>query len=499
MCAGRKTLRILAIAVFSKLSMHIILKGFDDYMCKPLTEGITHGLPLELCISISDFPDRLPTLEAGTQHIWISAKTQRAGEYPDIDWNVIAPLDEQLIESMRHCEAVFLKMIGRYAIYNDIPYDERKRQYLRHLRYWNHMLTEKKIDLLLLRGAPHQCYDLVLYELCKYKGIRTLSMFPFFAVDAISVEESWEESGSLVRDRLEKLRSEYADPSIPVPLSDEFEACFSRYTQQKQKQWYMQKVHKHLSRRTFLAKWLKPALSVLSRKPLYLLRSIVSPAFWRRKLRHHTTMKLYDRLARDPDLTVPFVYVPLHMQPEATTCPMGGAFVDQELIVQLLASCLPDGVRIYVKENPNQGELCRDEIFYNTLHAIPSVTLVPRTFSTFTLIEHAVATAAATGTACFEGLFKGKPAMLFGHKYFQFAPGVYRIHSMQDCKNAVEEIFVHRKQPTLRELRMFLKAIEETSGLGYRREPSVRPPEPMEERARKMGEYINKRIQQDSN
>ncbi|MDP7477526.1 MAG: hypothetical protein QF442_03700, partial [Candidatus Peribacteraceae bacterium] len=88
----------------------------------------------------------------------------------------------------------------------------------------------------------------------------------------------------------------------------------------------------------------------------------------------------------------------------------------------MLAACIPEGVQIYVKEHPNQGELLRDVEFYETLNATASVTLVPRSTNTFDLSENAVAIATATGNAGLEGLFKGRPVLLFGHRYYQYAP-----------------------------------------------------------------------------
>ncbi len=478
--------------------MKIILKAFDDDMGKFLTESIANGLPIETCISIVDDPNKLPDLDEKVEHIFLSAKALRAGQYPHVDWNTIAPLDEELIESMRDCEAVFLKMVGRYAIYLDIPYDERKRQYLRHLRYWNHMLDEKKIDLFVMRGAPHQCYDLVIWDLCKRKGIRTITIPYFFLVDAFSVGENWEEVGKQIGDRTAELQKQYTDPNVTVPLSPEYEEYYSIYTNKQKQLWYIQRTHPHLTHSVFLAKWLHPALTIMQRNPSYFLKCVISPDFWRRKWRHHQTRACYDSLVEEPDLTVPYIYVPLHMQPEATTCPMAGVYVDQELMVQVLAACLPKGVRIYVKEHPNQGELWRDVEFYQTLHAIPSVTLISRTFSSFELTEHAVATATATGTACFEGLFREKPAIMFGHKFFQYAPGVHRVRTTADCRRAIENIFVKQQRHTLRDMRIYLKAIEDVAGVGLQKTCTVRPPETRTERAVKMGEYVRQRIEQNN-
>lgn len=468
--------------------MRIVLKGFDDTVSKNLTEAFTAGIPIEYCISIVDNVDRIPDL-GNAEHVCMSADKLRKGLYPDVNWNEVAPLDEELIESMRECEAVFMHMVGRYAIYDDLSYEERKQQYFRHLRFWSAKLDAEHIDLFVLRGPPHQCYDLVIYDLCKKKGIRTLSICPFHALASFTVEENWWEVGRSIRKRYDELLPQYEDDAKEIPLSDEFEEHFVRFSQEKKALWYMHNIDTSLNKRSFVAKWIGPALRVLLRKPQYLFRSVISIHFWRRKLDHHATRSYYDAHAKQPDLTVPFVYVPLHLQPEASTCPMGGAYVHQELLVQLLAAYLPEGIRVYIKENPKQGERMRSIAFYKALLDIPSVTLVPRNFSTFSLTENAVAVAAVTGTACFEGVFKGKPALMFGHKHFQYAPGIYRVHSAEDCKQAIEEIFTQKKRPTLRELRLYLKAVEDVAGLDHRREPGARPPETFDERSRRIGEY----------
>lgn len=256
----------------------------------------------------------------------------------------------------------------------------------------------------------------------------------------------------------------------------------------------MKNVHTKSNQRSFISIWIRPAIHTLVRKPLYLLQCLFSAAFWKRKIDQHATRNMYDTYACEPDLTVPYVYVPLHLQPEASTSPMGGVFVDQELMVQLLAAYLPDGVRIYIKENPKQGERMRSKEFYEALLDIPQASFVPRSFSTFVLTKNAIAIASVTGTACFEALFKGKPSMMFGHKHFQYAPGVHKVHTIEECQRAIEDIITKKQCPTEQEGRLYLKAIEEAAERGYRKEPTRRPEESMEERTTKIGEYVRRKI-----
>jgi capsule polysaccharide export protein KpsC/LpsZ len=146
---------------------------------------------------------------------------------------------------------------------------------------------------------------------------------------------------------------------------------------------------------------------------------------------------------------------------------MAGAFVDQLLIVQLLSACLPGNVKIYVKEHPHQQYRNRSVDFYRDLLAVDRARLLPRHFGTFQLIKHAMAVATATGTVGFESLIRGKPVFLFGHRFYQYAPGVFPIHSTADCMKAVTEIFERGAKPDVRLTKLFIKAYDDMQVRGY--------------------------------
>ncbi len=441
--------------------MNIILKGFDDGSGKPIVESALKGMKIGTCISILNDKKQWPEIDT-KEHIWMSAKLLRAGQYPDVDWSKITPLDEEVIQNMRNTESVFLTMVERYAKYADMPYAERLRQYTEHLRYWNHILETKDIGLLLMNTAPHQCYDLVMYDLCKKKNIPVLYLERLVHFGTCTLEDDWERAGEEIRERYEVLEKEHAG-DLPVTLSDSFERFYKMYSEVDRGPWYMGPRSKHLEHKTFVQKWGAIAVRILVHKPRYFFRSVLNPLFWKRKWHQHYTTLLYDRFTQDPPTTEPFIYVPLHMQPEATTCPLGGVFTDQQLMVQMLAHAIPAGVHLVIKEHPAQGEMCRSAAFYEALKAIPSVILVPRHYDTFRLTKDAIAVATVTGTAMLEGLFREKPAIMFGHQYFQYAPGVFRVHTREDCAGAVRMILEKKKTHTAREMKLFVKAIQDCS------------------------------------
>ncbi|NOS67699.1 MAG: hypothetical protein HOO67_05035 [Candidatus Peribacteraceae bacterium] len=473
--------------------MNIILKSFDGRYDHLTMERAFRDISVETCISLNWDLREIPKLNA-KEHLLFNSREYKACRYDGVDWSVIPPLDEEVIEKMRPCEAVFMNMITRNSL-TDIPYAERRRQYFDHLRYWNHLLDSKKIDLLLLNHPPHQSYDLVIYDLCRLKGIQTMLVDRICPGLALVVE-TWEESATDLRDLYAKLREEYRDSAKPIPLSSKLEDYWQGQTVRNDRPWFMYPRQKHLLKRNFFRKWSGKALEFLYNKPQKFFSVSLSRDFWRRKLREHRTIVMYDDHAAAPDFSKPYVYIPLQMQPEATTCPQASAFVDQEKMVQLLAWHLPKDVLIYIKEHPHQGEQQRSVELYKKMLDIPAVRFVPRNTDTFALAENSIAVATCTGTAGFEALFRQKPVFVFGHVFYQYCAGAHMIHTSEDCRRAVESVVQKKEKPSLRDVRIFLKAIEALSshfecgplGPGEHFTP--------EEQCDMFGELIAKKIEQ---
>lgn len=480
--------------------INVILKSFESSeFDRIMLEKAFEGMKLGTCISITNDQRFLPKL-AAQEHIWMPGAPLREGTFiKDVDWNTIAPIDEELIERMRHCEAVFMRMIRKYAhkmgyaYSGDIPYDERKRQYLYQLRYWNHVLEEKQINLVLMYHIPHQCYDYVLYNLCKIKNIPVLHLDHMFMIDTIFMVEDWEESVIEIRDNMQRLREEYKDPQKPIPLSKNYEYYFEYYRSKKPKPWYQLPISIS-GKQSFFMKWWKGALKVLKRNPVEFFSTMFSQSFWARKLREHRIPKFYEDHVQAPDLSKPYIYFALHCQPEASTIPEAGAFMDQELMAQLMAAHLPKGVAIYIKEHPGQGERYRSVEFYQSLLALPAVTFIPKETDTYELIDRSIAVATATGTVGFEAILRQKPVLMFGHFFIQYGPGVHPIRTDEECKKAIEQILSRKEPLPLRDVRLFLKAIElcATPYPGPHGSPVVE--ETKDRKAEQVGERIGREI-----
>src|SRR5690606_3825451 len=96
--------------------------------------------------------------------------------------------------------------------------------------------------------------------------------------------------------------------------------------------------------------------------------------------------------------TRPFVYFPLHVDPEASTMVLAPDHTDQLAVIESLAKRLPFGMSLVVKERVRMlGR--RPRGFYETIRRFPSVSLASPLESTFQLIQRSTFVAAITGTA----------------------------------------------------------------------------------------------------
>jgi len=151
--------------------------------------------------------------------------------------------------------------------------------------------------------------------------------------------------------------------------------------------------------------------------------------------RRQVLRRSYERMALESAEISSFgdgvITVFLHTQPERTTTPEGGRFSQQWLIVQLLASRLPHGWTILVREHPmtfhGSPRLVRDSAFYRALQAFDNVHLASTAISPYELIERSDAVATVTGTVGFEAATKGCRVLCFGNAAYLGCEGVTRV------------------------------------------------------------------------
>ena len=120
-----------------------------------------------------------------------------------------------------------------------------------------------------------------------------------------------------------------------------------------------------------------------------------------------------------------YVLYPLHFQPEATTLVLAPYYLNQLALIEDLAKSLPAGHRLYVKEHMvSRGRWPLS--FYEDIRRVPGVRLLSPAEDAAALIRGASAVAVVTGTMGLEALLLDKPAVTFGHIFYNLYPLTYR-------------------------------------------------------------------------
>ncbi|MDD5005760.1 MAG: hypothetical protein PHS93_04575 [Candidatus Omnitrophica bacterium] len=400
-------------------------------------------------------------------------------------------LDQTLLQDLSIHESTVFNMLERMDPGNAFTYQERLRLYYFQIKYWLAVLDYYKPDVVVFPTTPHEVFDYILYMLCKRKRIKTVMflMFSGFFFPIENVEDEFDatinfynkllSNGKTLQYTLSPSMENYwnkvsSDRSTASPtymkgliekkrnynfvvfITNKIKALYKyigfiykpappNYLKQKNKRF-------EDSQMTYL-KFVKLCKFDSNRK--------------KKKLKDH-----YNKLTQKVSLDKPYIYVALAYQPENSTSPRGGVFVNQFLMVDLLSKSIPEGWCLYVKEHLNQfaqytaGDRFRSFDFYNDIASLPNVKLIPLSVSTFDLIDNSMAIATVTGTAGWEAVVRGKPALIFGYAWYRACEGVFYTPTVESCKEAISKIQKGYKVDSDK-VKAFLYALEKTCYRGY--------------------------------
>lgn len=448
--------------------MNIVINGFMDQRTWPIALKVLTTLRADSFVYTYNYykPDFRGTNSKKTLLSW--RKIHFYGDY-DVDWNSLEPLGEELVDSMRGCEAVVLKMMDRLETLKGYSYRERKDLYLKHLRYWNDLFVRGKLDLMISSNVPHETSDFVCYSLCKLKKIPTVIVCQAHIPDTCLVFDDWEKTDYGLTKALEQLKHRYqAESNNKIELSPRFESYYKLQTSETVDvtPFYEKKKPLHVR----VAKKTSSIFNKIRKDPNFYLKEfpIIARSLIRRSaasLKTKILMNYYESKCTDFDPRKRYIFVALHVQPEMSTSPRADAFVEQKMIIELLSSCVPNDIKIFVKEHPSQNSLSRSRKYYDNILGCKNVELISRKIGSKKLVQNSLAVSTCVGLAGFESLFQGKPVLMFGHDFFQSAPGVFSIRTKEDLDLAIKEIAKGRIF-NQKDFRLFLKALETVAVYG---------------------------------
>jgi hypothetical protein len=411
----------------------------------------------------------------------------------------LAPLDQQTIGGLAACEGMTLRMLDRMDPLNSFGFRDRQDLYYRYLGYWLAILERYRPQVAFFPMAPHMGYDYVLYVLCRRRGIPTIMLEQALINSRLYPMASFEDQETVVARHYRRLLAQ--DSGGEIGLTPEVRQHLEAMTREYQTPFYVSRGDK---RRALLpGNWDDLWLQVksLPRRVLNLgqqiQRLLATPAptnymkvrgrpyrgkpishlgfeyyRWLGRRARAGLKRQYEALASPPSLDQPYVYLPLHYQPEMSTMPTGGYYEDQRVLAGFICSCLPPGWRLLVKEHPVQvsaigrGQQSRPDGYYQDLLTLPQVSLVPLTHSSYDLSDHAQATATITGQAAWEAVNRSKPALIFGSAWYRGCEGVFFTPTREAFQEALARIRAGYRVDR-RKVLLFAKAVEQTAPPSY--------------------------------
>ena len=485
--------------------MRLIVASYYDETFVPVVRELCKRAGWQVCDWLSAYPSQDPAISP--QRAFPGAMVHvpqdaARGLLPPTARSIALPEpDADVLRRMAPYETMFLRMLDIYdPDGRSFTARERREAYYALLRYGLYILREHRPTLFLAGTIPHSLHDYMLYAVCKAHGIDTLIYLAFTIPGYLLLMPDVDDGTRRLRAVYRRMLAdeERASPPLPAHLEAYLakvqanyavgepwysrlrdhsllgqtapgplrEALHSMLAWVARARWIMQAPGTRL-RQYFsqpLTDFFKmPGRSLKdSRTTLYELDRIR-----RRGLRtKRRLLELYRQLQRKPDLTLPYLFVPLQYQPEATTSPLGGSYIDQILMIRMLSRYLPQEWKICVKEHRTtfdpelRGEFARDEAYYREIASLPNVMLVPMEHDSFELIDSCRAVATVTGTAAWEALARGKPAIAFGNAWYRDCDGAFDGSTEAGCRQALAAI-AGGVRPDPARVRLFLHALAE--------------------------------------
>lgn len=288
-------------------------------------------------------------------------------------------------------------------------------------------------------------YQELLCRLCKAKGIRILMLGPARFGNRLMISE---EGAVLDRDLAVK------PASANFKTFEELHQYMKEFdTTREMNEWIKLSFDEHPRQRYFaLLKFLfsrrTPNYSKnytnYGKTRLKVIKTKVGTLF-AKKTRMSFINKRLTRHIRDE----PFIYFPLHMEPERVLLIGAPFYSDQRSVITNIAKSIPIGYKLYIKEHPIMRIVgWRETSFYKEIMELPNVVLLHPSVSHEELIQKSSLVITIAGTTGQEAAFYNKPSIVMTDQQYSHLPSVTLIKSIDELPQVIPLALSKRIDPS---------------------------------------------------
>jgi hypothetical protein len=346
------------------------------------------------------------------------------------------------------------RFFHNYARYHVFTNKEILSIICQEVKLYEQILDEINPDFVILRIPEFQDIDL-FYQLCRGRGIKTLLLDSTrFGFRSIISEDT---------DLPISLKNPSPQSSPELKTFEELRKHITSYSKDHSK---VVKKRRGSTRKKFLAtlKFFftfgysdtsfyqnigKSKLKVFFKEIIFLLKIILRNFF----INRNSITKIKNR---------PFIYFPLHVEPERTLLIKGQFYSDQINVIKIIAQSLPVDFKLYVKEHPAMKLFgWRDITFYKKILKMPNVELVNPNVSNDKLIQNCKMVITIAGTSGLESAFYNKPSIVLSDVNYRNLSCVTRLYDIQKLPETIKTSL--KQTVDLHELNHFVNVLYDIS------------------------------------
>lgn len=470
-----------------------ILLGYSTVYGKDISYELINKKFVDMCFNASEF---YCYEEENGKIVNFNQDLGRNANYGAIiDENSIPMVSKNLLESMLPYESMSIELAQRRNGFPIFDWELEKRNYYKHVRFWNYILEKYNINYIFFEEAPHISYTYVIYALGIVKNIPILITNPSMIKGIRPYGNRIETLGNNIKLFYEKMKEcEINEVQLEGRVKDYYDGLIKRFEdndcdnqinyKRNELKWMTKnyfgkgigflcsfepyKYYFHIVKQKIFQKKTKQWFNEKKKEVKY-KKEVQYLISYYKKFRL-VSQKKYNQMALNPIYSEKFIYYALQFCPEETILPRAGVFSEQFASIQILARAAQKcGVWVYVKEHFAQPFRDRDE--YDIIRNIPNVKLIKTSVDSKELIKNSIAVSTQTGSCILEAAVLGKPALIFGSgNCWKGIPMQWEIEDEEQCEKVILKI-LNGVKTDKNEIKKYFYAIQqETLECYYQRD-----------------------------
>ena len=167
--------------------------------------------------------------------------------------------------------------------------------------------------------------------------------------------------------------------------------------------------------------------------------------------------------SREINTDIPFIYFPLHYEPERTILIPAPFYTNQLEVIRNIAKSIPVGYKLFVKDHPlMRSSGWRNTSFYKKIMNLPNTILVHPSISNEEMVKKCALVVTIAGTTGMEAAFYQKPSIVLADTIFSpYLPSVHRVRNIEELPNAIQKSL--QTNVNADDLNKYVNRVEENS------------------------------------